>query len=147
MAHAAVGDRGAAGKHRLVERAVDRGDQPRAARAADVAEKSLEDAAGWRRPTARSAIRWSCSCIVPPTSSCVSSPTRWRSFDADDVLVEREADRRGVADRVVEQPHVDVSTVASTSSRSTSASSPATRIEPLATAVVYGDSFGTNSRT
>src|SRR6478672_4043360 len=40
-----------------------------------------------------------------------------------------------------------VSTVLSTTTRSAWASSPTTRTEPLITAVVYGDSLGSNSRT
>jgi hypothetical protein len=44
VAHAAVGDRGAAGELRLRERAIDRREQLGAAGAPDVAEEPLQDA-------------------------------------------------------------------------------------------------------
>ncbi len=59
-------------------------------------------------PVACSAIR----CVAQAdgarqTRSRVSSPTSCSSSTLHAVLIEREADRRGVLQRVVEQPHVE----------------------------------------
>ena len=103
---------------------------------------------GWRRPTraARSAGR--AARCVPPTSSCVSSPTSCRSSTRTTCW--SSASRIGAAlrMRVVEQPHVDaVDGARRPAGDRRRPARPTTRIDPLATAVVYGDSFGTNSRT
>ena len=58
-------------------------------------------------PVACSAICWSARPTVPLTSSRVSSPTSRICSILHDLLVEQQADRPVVPQRVVEQPHVD----------------------------------------
>ena len=140
VADAAVGDRRAAGEDRLVERAVDRrgrarrGPEPRTSRKNPCRmPRFASPAACERDPLDRADRR------RPPTRSCVSSPTSCSSSICTCLLVERDADRRRVLERVVEQPHVERVDRAVDEQMIESASSPATRIEPLATAVVNGD--------
>ena len=92
---------------RLAQRAVDRRGQLGAAGAAHVAEEALQDAevgvaGGLQRDPLVAAAR-----PCPTTRSRVSSPTSCSSSIADLLLIERDADRRRVLQRVVEQPHVE----------------------------------------
>ena len=148
VADAAVGDRRAAGEHRL--RAADRR-SPRSARRGPSRGRRGRTPAGCRgsrrrRPAARSARRAGRS--LPDTRSRVSSPTSCSSSTRTCCSIERDPDRRGVLHGVVEQPHVErVDRAVDEQVIDVGRARPTTRIDPLATAVVNGDSLGTNSRT
>ena len=130
VADAAVGDRRAAGEHRLVERTVDR--RRRARRGPSRARRGRTPAGcrGWRRrrPAARSAR--SCSAIVPPiaeprvVADQLAAPRRGRRADRARAgsgrrsgSRSRTAASRGV-DRAVDEQAIDVGELARDADRS-----------------------------
>ena len=105
VTHAAVHDSRAAGEQGLVQRSVDGRPQLGATGAAHVAEQALQDAqVGVSRALKRNAP------IVEADRARDAQPRvfadHFELSNPDDVLVEREANRRGVPQRVIEQADV-----------------------------------------
>ena len=103
---AAVGDRRAAREERIAQRAVDGGRELRTARSAHVAEETLQDPqVGVARRLQRDLL------IVQPDrprhAQLGAVAHQLQLVHSDDALIEREVNRRGVLQRVVEHPNVE----------------------------------------
>ena len=103
---AAVGDRRAPGKQRVAQRPVDCCFQLRAARPADLAVEPLQD------PEVRVAHRLQRDPLTTKIDGARDAqpravPDELQLVDPDEPVIEREMNRRGVPQRVVEQAHLD----------------------------------------
>ena len=106
MTEATVGDRRASGKDRLVQGAVDGRRQRRAPRSAHVPEEALQDAeVGVARGAHGDAL--SSEVDRPSDGQARVLPHQLQILDPHDVLIERQLQRTGIAQRQVEQTDVD----------------------------------------
>src|SRR5215218_1909920 len=105
MADAAAGDRGASGKHWIVEWAIDRGGERRPSRAADIAEESLKDTeVRIARGTERDPFVVERHRAADGQLRVVTD--QLQILYPDHVLVEGKADRTGIADRIIKERHL-----------------------------------------
>ena len=102
---APIVDRRVPREHRLVQRAVDRGDELGAARAADIPKEPLKHAqVGVAHGPERDALVAERDGAVDPEPCLVAD--QLELLDAEDLAVQHEPDGPGVAHGVVEQPQI-----------------------------------------
>ena len=138
--------RRAAGKHRRVERAVDRRRELGAARSEHVAGEPLQDAeVRVARRLQRDPAIAQAHASAEPQARVLAHQLQVLHVHVE--LVERDPDGRRVLQRVVEQPQVDRVHRGVRQQVVEVRQFPDDANRPLATAVVNGESRGSNSRT